>query len=75
MPYDNYTPRTVRAVKECPQGQKPGDVFSVTQDVADVLTHPDVACVEYADEPVAAVTPRHKPEPGRHLRRDQRAEE
>jgi hypothetical protein len=46
----------------------------VTQDVADVLTHPDVACVEYADEPVA-VAPRHKPEPGRHLRRDQRAEE
>lgn len=37
MPHDNYTPTRVRALKECPQGQQPGEVFEVTSDVADVL--------------------------------------
>ncbi len=33
----NYTPTHVRAIKDCPQGQRPGEVFTVTADVADIL--------------------------------------
>jgi hypothetical protein len=69
MPAENYTPRTVRALKETPDGHRPGEVFVVTQDVADVLTMPGVDCVEYAD-----VEKPKAPQPSRHHRRDMRAE-
>ena len=69
MPAENYTPRTVRALKETPDGHRPGEVFVVTQDVADVLTMPGVDCVEYAD-----VEKPKAPPAGHHRRRDVRAE-
>jgi hypothetical protein len=37
MAFDNFTPTKVRAIKECPQGQQPGEVFLVTADAADIL--------------------------------------
>jgi hypothetical protein len=43
MAFDNFTPTKVRALKECPQGQQPGDVFEVTADVADILVQMEVA--------------------------------
>jgi hypothetical protein len=67
----NYTIRTVRATKITPDGKDPGAVFQVTQDEADILTHPDIDCVEYVDE----APPMRNPPRGQHHRRDQRAEE
>ena len=37
MALDNFTPTRVRALKDCPQGQRPGDEFIVTSDEADIL--------------------------------------
>jgi len=43
MAFDNFTPTKIRALKECPQGQQPGEVFEVTADVADILIAFEVA--------------------------------
>lgn len=67
MPFDNFTPTKVRALKECPQGQQPGEVFEVTRDVADILVNVDAA------EIVPADTPLGKPKRGFYHRRDLRA--
>lgn len=37
MAFDNFTIRKYRALKECPQGQLPGQVFEATQDAGDIL--------------------------------------
>lgn len=65
MALDNFTPTRVRALKDCPQGQRPGDVFEVTADAADVLV--SVGAVERVveDDP---------PAKGTYKRRDLRAE-
>jgi hypothetical protein len=68
----NYTLRKVRALKITPDNHIPGDVYEVTQDVADILTSAEVGCVEYADE---KPEPSSKIDPGRHQRRDLRARE
>lgn len=71
MAFDNFTPTRVRALKECPQGQQPGEVFEVTSDVADILTHPSIE----AAERVPGDTPIGKPSKrGTYQRRDLRAE-
>lgn len=67
MPFENYTPTKVRALKECPQGQQPGEVFEVTGDVADVLV------IAGAAEVVPKDTPIGKPARGAYNRRDLRA--
>jgi hypothetical protein len=66
MPFDNFTLTTVRALKECPQGQQPGDVFDVTADVAHILV--TVGAAEYVTEPEPV------PVKGTYKRRDLRAE-
>lgn len=66
--FDNFTPTKIRALKECPQGQQPGEVFEVTADVADVLVRVDAA------ERVPADTPLGSPQKGRYKRRDLVAE-
>ena len=67
MAFDNFTIRTLRALQECPQGQRPGEIFEATQDAADILVK--VGCAEFADEdPVA------EPAKGKYKRRDLRAE-
>lgn len=37
MALDNFTIRKYRALKECPQGQQPGEVFEATEDAGDIL--------------------------------------
>lgn len=70
MAFDNFTPTRIRALKECPQGQQPGEVFEVTADEADVLVLSESA------ERVPADTPLGKPRAARgvYKRRDLRAE-
>lgn len=66
MAFDNFTPTTVRATSSNKERQ-PGEVFTVTKDVADVLA--SVGAVEIlVDEPKHA-------EVGRYKRRDLRVEE
>lgn len=70
MAFDNFTPTRIRALVECPQGQQPGEVFEVTEDVAAIL------CDQTASaERVPADTPLGKPVPkrGTYERRDLRA--
>ena len=43
MAGDTYTPTKIRAIKEGPQGQQPGEVFEVTADVADILVLHELA--------------------------------
>lgn len=67
MAFDNYTPTAVRALRECPQGQRPGQVFIVTADEAEALVLVgDVEIVQ--DDPP-------KDKRGPYKRRDQRAED
>jgi len=67
MAQDNFTPTKIRALKECPQGQQPGDVFEVTADAAGVLV--SVGAAEYvADDPPT------EPTRGSYKRRDLKAE-
>lgn len=69
MPLDNFTLRKYRALKECPQGQLPGEVFEATEDAGDVLV--SVGAAERVDDdPPSATSPT-----GRHKRRDLRAED
>lgn len=68
MAFDNFTPTKVRALQDCPQGQRPGEVFEVTGDVADILV------LVGAVERVAADTPIGTPaKRGVYARRDLRA--
>lgn len=70
MAFDNYTVTKVRALKECPQGQQPGEVFEVTADAAVILCDQSDSA-----ERVPADTPLGKPAPrGAYKRRDLRAE-
>lgn len=68
MAFDNFTPTRVRALKECPQGQQPGEVFDVTADAAVVLCDQTDSA-----ERVPADTPLGKTKRGSYERRDQRA--
>jgi hypothetical protein len=69
MAFDNFTPTRVRALQECPQGQQPGEVFEVTEDVAAILI--SVSAVER----VPNETPLGKPNArGTYKRRDLRAQ-
>lgn len=68
MPLDNFTLRKYRALKECPQGQLPGEVFEATEDAGDVLI--SVGAAERVDDDPASTPP-----VGRHKRRDLRAED
>lgn len=54
-----------RALKECPQGQQPGDVFEASEDAGNVLVL--VGAAEKVIEP-------EKPARGRYRRSDLRAE-
>jgi hypothetical protein len=72
MAFDNFTPTRIRALKECPQGQQPGEVFDVTGDVADILCDQSASA-----ERVPADTPLGKGHPsprGTYKRRDLVAE-
>jgi hypothetical protein len=66
MPLDNFTLVKVRALKDCPQGQRPGDVFDLTSDAAAVLV--SVGDVELVDDPTDTKIKGH------YKRRDLRAE-
>ena len=68
MAFDNFTPTKVRAIKDCPQGQLPGEVFEVTGDVADILVTIGVAEIVSHDTPIGKPAPR-----GSYNRRDLRA--
>lgn len=68
MAFDNFTPTRVRALKECPQGQQPGEVFEVTADVADILVRVETAEIVPKDTPLGKPAPR-----GVYARRDLRA--
>jgi hypothetical protein len=50
MPFDNFTIRTYRALKECPQGQQPGEIFEATEDAGNVLVSVGAA-VRVEDDP------------------------
>jgi hypothetical protein len=70
MASDNFTPTRVRALRECPQGQQPGEVFDVTADVAVVLCdHSESAERVPADTPLGLPSVR-----GVYRRRDLVAE-
>lgn len=68
MAFDNFTVVKVRALKDCPQGQQPGDVFEVTADVADILV--SVKDVERVAPDTPIGTPAKR---GAYQRRDLRA--
>lgn len=68
MAHDNFTIRRYRALKECPQGQMPGDVFEATEDAGNVLVSVD------AVERVPDNTPLSKGGRGTYKRRDLVAE-
>jgi hypothetical protein len=68
---DKFTLRTYRALKECPQGQQPGEIFEATEGAGDILV--SVGAAERVDE-ATAEAPRLVPA-GRHKRRDLRAED
>jgi len=66
MAFDNYTIHKYRALKECPQGQLPGQIFEATEDAGNILI--SVGAAELVeDEP--------KPDKKFYKRRDLRAED
>lgn len=65
MPLDNFTIHKYRALKECPQGQQPGEIFEATEDAGDILIL--VGAAERADEDP-------NPPKGTYKRRDLTAE-
>lgn len=70
MALDDFTPRKFRALKDCPQGQEPGEVFEATADAGAVLVSVGAA------EAVPDTTPIGKPaKRGVYKRRDLRAED
>ena len=72
MAFDNFTVHRYRALKECPQGQQPGEVFELTEDAGDILSMPGVDAVERVPDD----TPLGLPKPPRgYKRRDLRAEQ
>lgn len=77
MPFDNYTIRKFRALKECPQGQLPGDVFEATEDAGGILVLVGAAERVADDTPVTTrdVTPEHAGKRGTYNRRDMRAKD
>lgn len=70
MAFDNFTIRKFRALKECPQGQQPGEIFEATEDAGNVLV--SVGAAERVDDEAPAGS---SPKGGRYKRRDLRAEE
>ena len=69
MALDNFTLRKFRALKECPQGQQPGETFEATEDAGAVLVSVGAA-ERLPDDDVAPKAPR-----GVYKRRDLRVEE
>jgi hypothetical protein len=68
MAFDNFTIHRYRALKECPQGQLPGQVFEATEDVGDIL-------ISFQSvERVPDDTPLGMPKGGTYKRRDLVAE-
>lgn len=68
MAGDDFTLHTYRALKECPQGQQPGETFKATRDAGDVLVSVGAAERVESDEPPKTRNPPYK-------RRDIRAED
>jgi hypothetical protein len=68
---DPSTLHKYRALKECPQGQEPGEVFEATQDAGDVLVSVGAAEAVTPDTPLGKATSKRQP----YKRRDLRAEE
>lgn len=68
MAFDNFTPTKVRALKECPQGQQPGQVFIVTADEATAMASVGAVEIVADDEPVPVKR-------GAYNRRDLRAQD
>lgn len=68
MAGDDFTLHTYRALKECPQGQQPGETFEATRDAGDVLVSVGAAERVTEDEPLKKRNPPYK-------RRDIRAED
>lgn len=60
MAFDNFTPTKVRAIKECPQGQQPGEVFEVTADAADILVLVGAAEIVSKDTPLGRPRPTYR---------------
>ena len=71
MAFDNFTLRRYRALKECPQGQLPGDVFEATEDAGDILIRVDAAERVSDDTPLTGAAPKPR---GSYKRRDLVAE-
>jgi hypothetical protein len=67
MALDNFTLRKFRALKECPQGQQPGDVFEATEDAGAILV--SVGAAERVDD-----DPTPKTDKAHYKRRDLLAE-
>jgi hypothetical protein len=67
---DPSTLHKYRALKECPQGQEPGEVFEATQDAGDVLVSVGAAEAVTPDTPLGKSQKRQP-----YKRRDLRAEE
>lgn len=68
MAFDNFTIRKYRALQECPQGQRPGEIFEATEDAGDILV--SVGAAERL--PDDSVEP--KKARGSYRRRDLRAD-
>lgn len=51
MASDDFTLHKYRALKECPQGQQPGEIFEATRDAGDVLVSVGAAERVLDDEP------------------------
>ncbi len=66
MALDRFTIRRYRALKECPQGQQPGEVFEATEDAGNILV--SVGAAELVPD-----DPLHTTEDDGYRRRDQRA--
>ena len=60
MAFDNFTPTKIRALKECPQGQQPGEVFEVTADVAAILVTVEAAEIVPDTTPLGKVKGTYK---------------
>jgi hypothetical protein len=67
MALDNFTIHKYRALKECPQGQQPGEVFEATEDAGNVLVSVGAAERVEDDDPP-------KTDKAVYKRRDLRAE-
>ena len=51
MALDNFTIHQYRALKECPQGQQPGQIFEATEDAGNILISVGAAELVVDDDP------------------------